>query len=89
MNIPVVRDAEGYLVDPGDWNKDIAIELAKEEGIELNDTYWEVLNFMQESYMEHDIAPDVRHLIRHLATVNKCNKTEAKKIVLNCFHTVM
>jgi sulfur relay (sulfurtransferase) DsrC/TusE family protein len=39
MNIPVSRDTEGYLFNPDDWDKNIAIELAKEEGIELNDTY--------------------------------------------------
>jgi len=85
MNIPVERDAEGYLFNPDDWDKDIAIELAKEEGIELNDTYWLILNFMRKYYREHNIASDVRHLIIHLATVNKCKKTEAKQIIFELF----
>jgi len=85
MNIPVERDAEGYLFNPDDWDIAIANELAKEEGIELNDTYWLILNFMREYYGEHNIAPDVRHLIRHLAIVKKSSKTEAKKIIFNLF----
>jgi len=85
MNIPVERDTEGYLFNPADWDIAIANELAKEEGIELNDTYWLILNFMREYYGEHNIAPDVRHLIRHLAIVKKSSKTEAKKIIFNLF----
>ncbi len=85
MNIAVARDAEGYLFNPDDWDNDIAIELAKEERIELNETYWLILDFMRKYYCEHNIAPDVRHLISHLATVNKCKKTEAKWIIFGLF----
>ena len=85
MNIPVERDTEGYLFNPADWDIANANELAKEEGIELNDTSWLILNFMREYYGEHNIAPDVRHLIRHLAIVKKSSKTEAKKIIFNLF----
>jgi len=36
-------DAEGFLVNPDDWNEDIAKELAKEEGIpELTEMHWKV-----------------------------------------------
>lgn len=79
------RDTEGYLVQPGDWDEAIAIELAKEEGIELNDTYWLLLNFMQEYYREHNVAPDVRHVISYLASENQSGKREAKKIIFDLF----
>jgi len=38
---------EGYLVDASQWNKDIATEIAKEEGIELTDKHFEVLEFLR------------------------------------------
>ncbi len=85
MNTLVKRDAEGYLFNPDDWGIATANELAKEERIELNDTHWLILDFMREYYGEHNISPDVRHLISHLAIVNKCSKTEAKKIIFNLF----
>ena len=83
--MPALRDAEGYLFQPEDWNEAIASELAKEEGIVLNDSYWLVLNFMQNYYREHGIAPDVRHAISHLASENQCSKREAKKLVFEMF----
>ena len=85
MNIQASRDTEGYLINPDDWNEDIAIKLAKEEGIELNDTYWSVLNFMRKYYGEHIVAPDVRHLTNYLASEYQCNKKEAKKLVFELF----
>ncbi|RLD55688.1 MAG: sulfur relay protein DsrC [Bacteroidetes bacterium] len=38
---------EGYMVDPSQWNKEIAAEMAKEEGIELTDKHVEVLEFLR------------------------------------------
>jgi len=85
MNIQVSRCAEGYLVNPEDWNEDIANELAKEEGVELNDGYWSVLNFMRDYYNEHRVAPDVRHVTKYLANEYGCDKKEAKKIIFKLF----
>ena len=85
MSKQISRDAEGYLINPDDWNEDIALELAGEEDIESNETLWTVLKFMRGYYNEHNIAPDVRHLIKHLATENKCDKNEAKKLVFELF----
>ena len=38
---------EGYLVDASQWNKEIAAEIAKEEGIELTDQHYQVLDFLR------------------------------------------
>ena len=38
---------EGYMVDASKWTKEIAAELAKEDGIELTDKHFEVLEFLR------------------------------------------
>lgn len=38
---------EGYLVNSGDWSKDWAAELAKEDGIELTAKHYEVLEYLR------------------------------------------
>ena len=38
---------EGFLTDPSEWNKDVAIALAKEEGIELTDKHYEVFEYLR------------------------------------------
>ena len=42
------RDAEGYLIEPGDWTEDVARALARDENIELNDDHWDAIRFMRE-----------------------------------------
>ncbi|NQU84834.1 MAG: TusE/DsrC/DsvC family sulfur relay protein [Mariniphaga sp.] len=38
---------EGYLANDSDWSKEIAAEMAKEDGIELTDKHYEVLDFLR------------------------------------------
>ncbi len=38
---------EGYLVNRDDWTKEMAVEIAKEQGIELTDKHYEVLNYLR------------------------------------------
>lgn len=61
------RDDEGYLLEPGDWNEDIARALADEENIQLNDDHWDVIHFMRAFYEEGQVAADARFVIKHLA----------------------
>lgn len=61
------RDAEGYLIEPGDWNEEVAKVLAQDENIQLNDDHWDVLHFMRAFYEEHQVAADARFVIKHLA----------------------
>ncbi len=65
MTAPMT-DEEGYLVEPGDWNEDIAVRFARREGIELTEDHWSAIRFMREFYAEHQIAPDARHVMKHL-----------------------
>jgi len=37
---------EGFMTNPAEWDKDIAVEMAKEEGIiELTPAHWKVIDF--------------------------------------------
>ena len=64
--LPAV-DAEGYLIEPQDWNERVAEEFARQENIQLSEDHWDVIHFMREYYEEHQVAPDARFVIKHLA----------------------
>lgn len=49
--INVNVNEEGYLTDPSQWTKEVATEIAKEEGIELTDKHFEVLEFIRNKVM--------------------------------------
>ncbi len=43
---------EGYLEDHTQWNSEIAKEIAREEGIELTDKHFQVLEFLRKKFEE-------------------------------------
>ena len=54
----VDRNDEGFFTDPEQWSKEIAVELAKEEGIdELTPKHWQVIEFMRSEYFEKGTGP--------------------------------
>ena len=63
----VPTDDEGYLIDPADWNEDVAEERARQEKIVLSDDHWAVIRFMREYYEQRQVTPDARHVIKFLA----------------------
>ena len=40
-------NAEGYFEDPAQWNKEMAVEMAGEYGIQLMDKHFAVLEFLR------------------------------------------
>ena len=66
MQLPDIDD-EGYLVDPLTWTEEIASEFASQEDIQLTAAHWDAINFMRKWYIESQVAPDVRHVTKHLA----------------------
>jgi dissimilatory sulfite reductase related protein len=61
--VSVELNDEGFFVDPNQWTREIAIELAKAEGIEeLSPAHWTVLDFMRKEYFEKGTGPTVRVL---------------------------
>jgi tRNA 2-thiouridine synthesizing protein E len=67
-------DEEGYLVDPADWNEQVAEALARQENIVLSEAHWTVIRFMREYYEQRQIAPDARHVMKHLADLKGAGK---------------
>lgn len=61
---------EGYLIEPEDWTEDIAIELANNENITLENEHWEVIYFMRGWYDEHGVAASPRDIGNYLKKKN-------------------
>jgi TusE/DsrC/DsvC family sulfur relay protein len=59
----VERDAEGFFVDPEQWSEQMAVEIARENGIaELTDRHLQVVHFMRDTYLQTGSAPSIRTL---------------------------
>jgi tRNA 2-thiouridine synthesizing protein E len=62
----VQLNEEGFLVDPGLWNEELAAVLAlSEEGLDrLTDDHWAVLRFIRAHFLETQNAPMVRSMCK-------------------------
>ena len=59
----IERNEEGFLVNPADWSKEIAIEIANEEGIaELTDAHWNIIDFSRANAESSGAAPTLRQI---------------------------
>jgi tRNA 2-thiouridine synthesizing protein E len=81
----VERDTEGYLVNPEDWNPDLAHVLAAEENIELSNAYWGILQFVRDYWEEHKVTPDIRHVTDFMAKQQGIDKKTAKQQLFHLF----
>lgn len=46
--ICVQCNEQGYLTNLNEWNKNVGEEIAKEEGINMTDKHWEVIDYLQD-----------------------------------------
>lgn len=77
-------DHEGYLLEPSEWNKDVAQAIADKEGIELNEDVWEVVTFVREHFEVNQCIPEARRLLQALR--KKHGKEKAtRKYIYNMF----
>ncbi len=56
-------DAEGFMINPDQWTKEIAEILAKEEGIEtLTSDHWKIIDFCRAQGQATGKAPTLRQI---------------------------
>lgn len=55
-------DSEGFLVDKNQWTKELANEVATQQGIELTEQHWTVVNAARDIEQEAGATPGLRKL---------------------------
>jgi tRNA 2-thiouridine synthesizing protein E len=53
-------DGEGFLVNRDDWNEDIARELARRDGMEIDDKIMHYINEARGMYDNDGVVPPIR-----------------------------
>ena len=64
---------EGFMTNPAEWTKEIAVEIAKEEGLaELTPAHWKVIDFARTKATENGgAAPTLRTITTHAGVTTK------------------
>jgi tRNA 2-thiouridine synthesizing protein E len=50
-----------------DWSEEHAIQLAEEDGVELDDARWEVVYFLRNHCRDHGTSCTARHILKALS----------------------
>lgn len=53
---------EGFLVDPSQWDEDLAVELAHQIQIDLTDEHWKVIRFLRDDHAVHGETATLRRV---------------------------
>ena len=63
LGAPIEVDAEGFMQKAEQWNEDLALEIARQNGLpDLTDRHWLVIRFMRDTYLKTGAAPTIRTL---------------------------
>jgi TusE/DsrC/DsvC family sulfur relay protein len=58
-------DEEGFMSNPGQWDRDVAEALAAELGITpLTEQHWQVIEFCRTDYQDQGDAPTLRRITK-------------------------
>lgn len=71
MELNVELDGEGFLVNRDDWSEDIAQELAKQDGMEINDQIMDLIKQARHMYDEDGVVPPIRKFAKQTGVSSK------------------
>ena len=57
---------KGFMVNFGAWDKEVAAAMAAEDGLELQDCHWKAIHFIRDYYLQFEIPPSPRVLIKEV-----------------------
>ncbi len=70
MTVPVQGlppvTADGFLLDSGQWDEQVAAILADQAGITLTEKHWEIIRFIRQYYLTFEHLPNMRMFVKAL-----------------------
>ena len=65
----IETDGNGNLTDPNTWDEDVARALAAEDGIELTQEHWDVINYLRAEYFDNNEQPMERVINKGMSKI--------------------
>ena len=64
-DVSIQVDEDGFMEEPDEWTKEVAIALATTEGVdEMTDEHWKLVDYLRDYYAKFGIAPMIRKLCK-------------------------
>ena len=62
----VETDEEGFLLDPSEWDHDLARHIASGEQLDMTPERWAVVDFVRTHFDERGTVPEARFVLKFL-----------------------
>jgi tRNA 2-thiouridine synthesizing protein E len=78
---PLAFDQDGFLLNPGDWSKDISRQIAAMDGVgPLTPDHWAIIFYLREHYLTNGTLPVMSHICR----VHHLHKNAVQELFGGC-----
>lgn len=58
----------GYLINHDDWSEDLAKVIAEQEGVELSEKHWDLVNFLRDEFINNSgNQPNTRNIVKAMS----------------------
>lgn len=65
----IETNASGYLSNPDDWSRELAVAMAAADELELGERHWDVISYLREEFYDnHESQPNTRAIIKAMST---------------------
>jgi tRNA 2-thiouridine synthesizing protein E len=71
-------DEDGYLMNLDDWSEGLAKVFAEADNCTLEESHWEVINFLRDYYQQYQIAPMIKILVKEIKKKMGADKGNTK-----------
>lgn len=73
-------DENGHLENWHDWDRDLGQHLAEQEGIEMSDAHWDVIDYLREEYAENNASQPMERVILKAMSKRWGKKVSSKEL---------
>lgn len=67
----VAFTAEGHLVDPSAWTRELGEKIAAQAGLPLGELHWKIIEFARQEFLETKASPNIRRITQAVGISTK------------------
>jgi len=73
-------DEDGFLLDPDDWDENVANQIAELEDVSLTHEHWNIIRIIRTYYYEYGSVPELRKILKQLKAELGSEKSTRKYV---------
>jgi TusE/DsrC/DsvC family sulfur relay protein len=76
----IESDDDGFLVDTAEWSEGLALAIAENDGLELTDKHWDVINYLRTEFFSNGSMQPMERAIKKAMEAHWQTKISSKEL---------